>query len=181
MSSRCVGAGSSSSDWAASPPSSSTTPGPATASRCALVTASLAHHVAQVVAGELGLQPRQRLGVGRDDRGVGVLDEVAEVVALVEVADRDGDRADAHGAEEHDREGGGVVEHEQHAVLAADAELPQQPAGAVDLLAQLLVGERRVLRDERRLVGPPGLDMAVDDAAGVVGHARLTTTDFLSV
>ena len=140
-----------------------------------------AHDVAQVVAGELGLQPRQRLGVGRHDRGIGVLDEVAEVVALVEVADRDGHGADAHGAEEHDRERRGVVEHQQHPVLPPHAELAEQPAGAVDLRAQLLVGERRVVRDEGRLAGPPGLDVAIDDLAGVVGHARFTTTDFLSV
>ena len=140
-----------------------------------------AHEVAQRLAGQRGPQPRQRLGVGRHDGGVGVLDEMAEVVGLVEMADRDRDGADAHRAQEQDGERRRVVEDEQDAMLARDAELSQQPAGAVDLLAQLLVAERCVVRDEGRLVGPPGLHVPVDDAAGVVAHARLITTDFLSV
>jgi hypothetical protein len=79
---------------------------------------------------------------------------VAEVVVLVERADRHRHRADPHRAEERDREHGRVVEDQQHAVLAADPERAQQVPGAVDLAAQLLVGQRRVGADERRGLSP---------------------------
>jgi hypothetical protein len=66
-------------------------------------------------------------------------------------------------------------------VLARDAELAQQAAGAVDLGAQLLVAEGGVRREEGRLVRAARLDVALDDPARVVAHARFTTTDFVSV
>jgi hypothetical protein len=106
---------------------------------------------------------------------------VAEVVGLVQRAHRHGHGAQADGAQEGERERRRVVEHQQHALLAGHAERPEQVAHAVDLAAQLAVGQRRVRRQEGRLVGPAALHLPVDDLAGVVGHPLLTTTDFLSV
>ena len=123
---------------------------------------------ADVLARERAAQAVERSHVGDHDGRVGVLHVVAEVLVLVELADRHGDRADAHRPEEGDREGGRVVEHEQHAVFAAHPELAQQVAGPVDLPAQVLVGQRRVGGDERRFVTASGLDPAVDDPARVV-------------
>ena len=77
------------------------------------------------------------------------------------MTDRHRDGADADGAQERDRKHGGVVERQQHPLLAANAELAQQVTGAVDLAAQVLVGERCVRRDERRGVAAAGAHLAL--------------------
>ena len=50
-------------------------------------------------------------------------------------ADRHRDNTDPHRGQEHDREYRGVVQHQQHALFAPDAELPEQVAGAVGPMA----------------------------------------------
>ena len=64
------------------------------------------------------LQLREYVGVAHDDLGIGVLDEVPEIVGRLSNADRDRDRADAERSEEGNRECGRVVEDEQDALFA---------------------------------------------------------------
>jgi hypothetical protein len=107
--------------------------------------------------------------IAHNDAGVGVGDVVAVVVGSVERAHRNRDRAEPDRAEERDREDGGVVEDQQHALLASDAELTQQVPEAIDLAAKVLVAQGRVGRDVGRLVAPSFVDISVEDLAGVVG------------
>ena len=131
------------------------------------VLIAAAHHPAHGPVAQRGAHAVERARVGDDDLGVGVVDEVAEVVVLVQVTDRDRYRADPHRSEERDRECRGVVEDEQHSLLAAHAQRSQQMAGAVDLPAQLLVGEGGVGGDERRRIAPAGGHLTRHDVTDV--------------
>ena len=121
----------------------------------------------EVAAVEHLAEHRDAPGVGDHDPRVAVVDEVAEVVGLVERAHRDGDGAEPHRPEEHDRERGRVVEDEQHPLLPGDAERAEQVARSRGLREQLAVGQRPVDRVHGRLAGAAPVDVPVEQQARV--------------
>ena len=89
--------------------------------------------IRRVAGDEPDLQPRHRLAQARHEvrvrdreARVRVLGVVGVVLRLVQRAHGHGDGADPHRAEEEQREDRRVVEDEQDAVLAPDAELAQE-------------------------------------------------------
>ena len=111
--------------------------------------------------------------LGDDQLRVAVARVVGEVLGRVEEADRGRYGAHAHRPQEQRRERGRVVEHHQHAVLAADAELGEQRAGGADPAVQLRVRDFLTGAADRHLVAVAGLEPPVDERPGV--HHRAGT------
>ena len=65
-------------------------------------------------------------------------------------------------------EEGGVVESEQHTLLASQTQLQKQIPSTVDLPAQLVIREGRVRRGNGDLFSTSLLHLALDDVAYVV-------------
>src|SRR5205807_5879593 len=85
---------------------------------------------------------------------------------------RNGDHAGPDGPQKGGGPVDGVEEREQDALLAADSERAQQVAEAVHALGKLAVGPTSARIDIDRLVGAPGLEVALDDISGEVVAAR---------
>ena len=60
-----------------------------------------------------------------------------------------------------------VVQNHHHAVLPADAELAEERRGAGGEAGDVRERQRAELSEQRRLVGPPGLEVVVEQAADI--------------
>ena len=120
--------------------------------------------------GDLG----QQVGVGHHHPGLAVGEEILVVLGLEQRVDRDRDHPGPDGAQEHRREGRGVVHDHQHPLLALDAEGLEGPPGRAGHGQQPLVADLAVLADDGRLGPAPGFEIPVQDGADVValGHLR---------
>ncbi len=123
--------------------------------------------------GQRGAALQRRLDLveqrGLDDEHlrVAVVEVVRVVVRAVHRVGRDRHRADADRAEERRVEDGRVVEDHHHAVLPAHTELAQERRRASGETGDVGEGQRPELPEQRRLVGPSGLEVVVEQPAGV--------------
>lgn len=128
--------------------------------------------------GELGGAARRLRESGielrRDDRepGAAVGEHEAVIVRGQKRVDRHGDDAGLDGAEK----GGGpvdrVVEAEQDALLAADAERTQHVTETFDALGKLPVSAAAAVVDIGELAGAAGVEIAFENVGGEVVVAR---------
>ena len=109
--------------------------------------------LAREAPGALGL-----VAAGHQHRRLGVLDDVGERLVPHPDVQRDGHRADPHGAQERREEPPVVREHQRDAVAGAHAEARVGVRGAVAPGVEVPVGEGRVALDhgDRRRREPEG-------------------------
>ena len=105
--------------------------------------------------------------------GVGVGQQVGVVVGLVQRVERDGHDAGADRAEEGGGERRGVVQDQQHPLLALDAQGAQRAPGGAGVGQQPLVGDLVVAAAHGDVAAPPGLQVAVEQGRGVVAQRQL--------
>ena len=144
------------------------------------------------VAGQRLADLGEQVQVGHHHPGLAVGEEILVVLGLEQRVDRDRDHPGPDGAQEHRREGRGVVHDHQHPLLALDAEGLEGPPGRAGHGQQPLVADLAVLADDGRLGPATRLQVGVEDGAHVValGHLRSchlprtpqcrTTTDLVS-
>ena len=120
---------------------------------------------------QIGEFRKQRLR-HHEDLGAAVGEHEAVVILGHERIDRNGHHAGLDGPEEGGGPVDGVEEREQDALLAPDSERAQHVAEAVHALGELAVGPTSTRIDIDRLVGAPGLEVALDDIGGEVVAAR---------
>jgi hypothetical protein len=110
----------------------------------------------------------QQVGVDHHRPGLAVGEEIAVVLRLEQRVERDRDHPGPDGAQEHRREGRGVVHDHQHPLLALHAQGLEGPPGRAGHGQQPLVADLAVLAHDGRLGPPPGLEVPVQDGADVV-------------
>jgi hypothetical protein len=96
----------------------------------------------------------------------------AVIVLIHQRIDRNGHHAGLDGPEKGGGPVDGVEEREQDPLLAPDSERTQHMAEAVHALGELAIGPASARIDIDRLVGAPGLEVALDDIGGEVVAAR---------
>ena len=112
--------------------------------------------------------------------GVGVVEEIAEVVGPGQEVDRDRHRPDPHRPEKSRGESRGVIEDEQHPVLSSQPHLTQTGGGRRDRRMQTPGRPGDIIGgDEDGVVAPALLQPPIDQGAdvGVGLHLSLATPD----
>ena len=122
--------------------------------------------------GRSHLAEQRRMNDHRD--GTALLEKIRIVGSSQGRVGRHGDGANLHGTKECGNEFRGIEEDQQNAVSPADAKGCQRVPDAVDVLAQLPVGDVTPLGHDGQTIAAPFPDMAIDQIVREVVHGRLT-------
>ena len=112
--------------------------------------------------GERRLHLGEHVGMGQHRAGARIPQHVGVVRRPQEVVDRDRHRADPRRAEEAIVEAGPVLAEQHHPVARPDPEHPERVGRPVHPLGDRGVAPGGAMRDQRRLVAPPRLQVAVE-------------------
>ena len=119
------------------------------------------------------LHDRQQRFGNEQHPGAAIRQHIGVLLRCQQRVERHRHDAGADGAEEHDRKIDRVEHDHRHAFFAADAETAQQIGEPAGLLLQIAIGQFGNRVGEGELVGPPLLDIAVEQPGRrVVGTGR---------